>query len=101
MKTGRKVGTGRQVVGTGRTIRKRIEAERKKEKQLLENVWELFCCWKGLFLSVATLHRMLALKGFWIRIKDSLNYKSSKFIKVPKNAYSCHIKMYQELMVDL
>lgn len=38
----KKVGTGRQVVGTGRTIRKRIEAERKKEKTTLENVWELF-----------------------------------------------------------
>ena len=43
-KTRRKVGTGRQVVGTGRTIRKRIEAERKERKTTLRNCLGVVCC---------------------------------------------------------
>lgn len=68
--TRRKVGTGRQVVGTGRTIRKRIEAERKERKTTLGKCLGVVCCWK-LFLCNWPLHRMLALKGFLIRIKDN------------------------------
>ena len=65
------MGTGRQVVGTGRIIRKRIEAGRKEKKTTLGNCLGIVCYWK-LFLWNWPPCRMLPLKDFWIRIKDNI-----------------------------
>lgn len=73
MKTREKVGTGRQVVGTGRTIRKRIEAE-KKEKQLLENVWELFAV-ENCFYVTDLFTECWHWKAFESELKIALYYK--------------------------